>query len=313
MKRLQIGKSSIQASAIALGCIRMNSLSVEDAANVIQTAYDCGIDFFDHADIYGEFSGISEERFSAAIKTTSISRDKIILQSKCGIRKHPSGEFNYFDFSYEHIIHSVDGILKRLNTDYLDVFLLHRPDALMEPDEIAKAFDELFAKGKVRNFGVSNQHPMHIEMLKKSVRQPLIVNQLQFSPVHTGMINCGMEVNMQTPGAIQRDGMILEYSRLNDITIQCWSPFQHGMIEGVFLLNKEFEAVNAVIRRMANEKEVSDTAIVAAWILRHPANMQIIPGSMNPSRISDICKAGSLSLSREEWYEIYHAAGNIIP
>lgn len=313
MNTIDIGKSGLKGSEIVLGCMRMDALSVDEAATVIQTAYDSGINFYDHADIYGDMRGISEERFASAIKKTSLKREDIILQSKCGIRKHPSGNHNYFDFSYDHIIEAVDGILKRLETDYIDVLLLHRPDTLMEPDEIAKAFDKVEKDGKVRHFGVSNQHPMHIEMLKKSVKQDLIANQLQFSPVHTGMINCGMEMNMKTEGAVDHDGLILEYCRLENMTIQAWSPYQHGMIKGVFLTNAAFDGVNNVIRRLAEEKSVTDTAIVAAWILRHPAKMQVIAGSMNPQRISDICKASGITITREEWYEIYHAAGNIIP
>lgn len=313
MKKIDIGKSGIMGSEVALGCMRMNDLSVGEAARVIDTAYGCGINYFDHADIYGDFCGISEERFAAALKETDIERGDIILQTKCGIRGHSSGSFNYYDFSYEHITDSVNGSLERLKTDYVDVLLLHRPDTLMEPDEVAKAFDRLESEGKVRHFGVSNQHPMHIELLKKTLNQKLIANQLQFSPVHTGMINCGMEVNVISDGAAAKDGYVLEYSRLCDMTIQAWSPYQYGVLEGVFLLNEAFAPLNAVIKRIAAENGVQDSAVVAAWILRHPANMQIVPGSMNAERIAAICKGSELELSREEWYEIYHSAGNIIP
>lgn len=313
MNKIKIGNSEILGSQIVLGCMRMNGLNEDEAAKVIETAIENGINFFDHADIYGGFNGESERRFSGALKKTDIKREDIILQSKCAIRQHSSGEFNYYDFSYEHIINSVNDILIRLDTDYVDILLLHRPDTLMEPEEVAKAFDKLHNEGKVKSFGVSNQHPYHIELLKKYVNQNIIANQLQFSPVHTGMINSGMEVNMASPGAINRDGMILEYSRINNITIQAWSPYQFGVIEGVFLNNPDFKNVNSVIRRIADDKGVSDVAVIAAWITRHPAKIQVVAGSMNPTRIAEICKSSNIHLSREEWYEIYHAAGNIIP
>lgn len=313
MRMIDIGKSGLLGSEIVVGCMRLSGLATEDAVDVINTAYDNGVNFFDHADLYGGFEGKSEIKFSEAFKKTSIRREDIILQSKCAIRPHPSGKHNYYDFSFEHIVASVDKILKRLDTDYLDILLLHRPDPLMEPCEVAKAFDELETNGKVKAFGVSNQHPLQIELLKKDVKQKLLVNQLQFSPVFTGMINFGMEVNTKTNGSVNHDGMILEYSRINDMTIQAWSPFQYGTFEGVFLTSDNFKELNSVITRMAKEKGVTDEAIVAAWILRHPAKIQVVLGSMNKDRIAGICKASSIELSREEWYEIYVAAGNIIP
>ncbi|MDX5627076.1 MULTISPECIES: aldo/keto reductase [unclassified Brenneria] len=305
MNKITIGTSRLYASNIALGCMRMDSLTPAQAAEVIQASIDAGIDFFDHADIYG--AGKSEEIFAAGLQKTGVSRDAIVLQSKCGIRK------GVFDFSRQHIISSVEGSLRRLKTDYLDALLLHRPDTLFEPDEVAAAFDTLEKSGKVRYFGVSNQHPLQIELLKKSVRQPLIANQLQFSIMHTGMIDAGFNVNMTNASAADRDGAILEYSRLHDMTIQAWSPFQYGFFEGVFLDNEKFPELNAVIDRIASQYQVKNTAIATAWILRHPANMQVIVGSMNPARIGDIALASALRLSRDEWYEIYRAAGNVLP
>ena len=313
MKMIDIGKTGLMGSEIILGCMRLSGLSVSDAADVISTAYENGINFFDHADLYGGFEGKSESVFSEALKKTGINRNDIILQSKCAIRQHPSKKFNYFDFSYEHIVGSVDRILTRLDTDYIDILLLHRPDTLMEPDEVAKAFDELETQGKVRYFGVSNQNPLQMELLGESVTQRLIVNQLQLSPAFTGMITEGFEVNMKTPGSVNHDGMILEYSRLNNITIQAWSPFQYGTFEGPFLTSDLYSELNGVIRRIAGEKGVKEEAVVAAWILRHPAKIQVVIGSMNKDRVAAICHASDFVLSREEWYEIYVAAGNIIP
>ncbi|EEO6152274.1 aldo/keto reductase family oxidoreductase [Listeria monocytogenes] len=305
MKRITIGNSALTASEISLGCMRMADLSKEDANKVINTALENGIDFFDHADIYG--GGKSEEVFADAIDMNATIREKMILQSKCGIRQ------GFFDFSKEHIIASVEGSLKRLKTDYLDTLLLHRPDTLFEPEEVAAAFTELEKSGKVRHFGVSNQNPGQIELLKKYVDQELIANQLQFSIMHTGMIDTGFNVNMTIDPSLDRDGGILEYSRLNNMTIQAWSPFQYGFFEGVFLDNDKFPELNKVIDKIAADKGVTNSAIAVAWIQRHPASLQTVVGTMNPGRIADIAKASDVTLSREEWYEIYRAAGNQLP
>ncbi|ECL4452533.1 aldo/keto reductase family oxidoreductase [Listeria monocytogenes] len=305
MKRITIGNSALTASEISLGCMRMADLSKEDANKVINTALENGIDFFDHADIYG--GGKSEEVFADAIDMNATVREKMILQSKCGIRQ------GFFDFSKEHIIASVEGSLKRLKTDYLDTLLLHRPDTLFEPEEVAAAFTELEKSGKVRHFGVSNQNPGQIELLKKYVDQELIANQLQFSIMHTGMIDTGFNVNMTIDPSLDRDGGILEYSRLNNMTIQAWSPFQYGFFEGVFLDNDKFPELNKVIDKIAADKGVTNSAIAVAWIQRHPASFQTVVGTMNPGRIDDIAKASDVTLSREEWYEIYRAAGNQLP
>ncbi|ELB6417834.1 TPA: aldo/keto reductase family oxidoreductase [Listeria monocytogenes] len=305
MKRITIGNSALTASEISLGCMRMADLSKEDANKVINTALENGIDFFDHADIYG--GGKSEEVFADAIDMNATIREKMILQSKCGIRQ------GFFDFSKEHIIASVEGSLKRLKTDYLDTLLLHRPDTLFEPEEVAAAFTELEKSGKVRHFGVSNQNPGQIELLKKYVDQELIANQLQFSIMHTGMIDTGFNVNMTIDPSLDRDGGILEYSRLNNMTIQAWSPFQYGFFEGVFLDNDKFPELNKVIDKIAADKGVTNSAIAVAWIQRHPASFQTVVGTMNPGRIADIAKASDVTLSREEWYEIHRAAGNQLP
>ncbi|HHQ0902278.1 TPA: aldo/keto reductase [Listeria innocua] len=305
MKRITIGNSDLTASEISLGCMRMADLSKEEANKVINTALENGIDFFDHADIYG--GGKSEEVFADAIDMNATVREKMILQSKCGIRQ------GFFDFSKEHIISSVEGSLKRLKTDYLDTLLLHRPDTLFEPEEVAAAFTELEKSGKVRHFGVSNQNSGQIELLKKYVDQELIANQLQFSIMHTGMIDTGFNVNMTIDPSLDRDGGILEYSRLNNMTIQAWSPFQYGFFEGVFLDNDKFPELNKAIDKIAADKGVTNSAIAVAWIQRHPASFQTVVGTMNPGRIADIAKASDVTLSREEWYEIYRAAGNQLP
>ncbi|MNE50968.1 Oxidoreductase YdhF [compost metagenome] len=230
-----------------------------------------------------------------------------MIQTKCGIRH------GFFDFSKAHIVQSVENSLKRLKTDYVDVLLLHRPDTLMEPEEVAEAFDYLEQKGMVKHFGVSNLNPLQIELLKKNVKQPLLFNQLQLSIMVSGMIDAGFNVNMTNSASVVHDGGILEYSRLHDMTIQPWSPFQYGFFEGVFLGNDKFPELNEVIDRLAAEKGVADTAIAIAWLLRHPASMQPIVGTTNTQRLLDIAKASDITLTRQEWYEIYRAAGNKLP
>ncbi|MFS0821187.1 aldo/keto reductase [Bacillus sp. 1P02SD] len=305
MRKIELGTSSLEVPVVAVGCMRINSLEKPEAEKFVQTALDIGANFFDHADIYG--GGTCEEIFADAIHMNDDVREKIILQSKCGIRK------GMFDFSKEHIIDSVDGILKRLKTDYLDVLLLHRPDALVEPEEVAEAFDKLESSGKVRHFGVSNQKPMQIQLLKKYVKQPIVANQLQLSIPNAHMIANGVSSNMQIDQSINRDGDVLDFCRLNDITIQPWSPFQYGYFEGPFLGNEKCPELNQKIDEIAEKYGVSNTTIAIAWLLRHPANMQPIIGTMNINRLKDSVKASEVQLTREDWYSIFLAAGYLLP
>jgi predicted oxidoreductase len=286
--------------------MRISRLEKTEASRFVKTAMDEGAVFFDHADVYGD--GACEEIFAGAAGMNPSVREKMLLQTKCGIRRKAA-----FDFSRDHILKSVDGSLKRLKTEYLDVLLLHRPDALVEPEEVAEAFGILHSAGKVRHFGVSNQNPMQIQLLKKFVKQPIVANQLQMSITNANMISQGLHVNMQDDGAVNRDGGILDFCRVNDITIQPWSPFQYGFFEGVFLGNDKFPKLNSKIDEIAKKYAVSNTTIAMAWLLRHPARMQPVTGTMNEGRLKDCVKAAEITLSRDEWYEIYLAAGNILP
>ena len=306
MREMQLGKSGLQVPVIAVGCMRLSALSKKDAEIFIKTALEHGANFFDHADIYG--AGACEQIFADAINMNDTIREKIILQSKCGI---VPGKM--YDFSKEHILKSVEGILKRLKTDYLDVLLLHRPDALIEPEEVCEAFDKLHSCGKVRYFGVSNHNPMQIQLLQRYLNYPIIANQLQLSITNASMISSGINVNMLNQEAVNRDGSVLDFCRLNDITIQPWSPFQYGFFEGVFLDNDKFPVLNAKINELAYKYNVSNTTIALAWILRHPANMQPVTGTMNVSRLMECFKAADIFLTREEWYQIYLAAGYTLP
>jgi predicted oxidoreductase len=305
MNNVKIAHCDLEASEISLGCMRIAEMTDQEISTLIHTALDEGINFFDHADIYGR--GHAEARFAEALNMTPSLRDRMIIQTKCAIRH------GYFDFSKEHILESVDGSLKRLQTDFIDVLLLHRPDTLVEPEEVAEAFTTLETSGKVKYFGVSNQNPMQIELLSKYVKQPLIINQLQLSMTNTGMIDAGFNVNMEIDASLDRDGSILDYCRLKEITIQPWSPFQYGFFEGTFLNNDKFPVLNQKIDEVASSRDVTNTAIAIAWLLRHPAHMQPIVGTTNPSRLKDICKASNVKLTRQEWYELYLAAGNKLP
>lgn len=298
-------------SEIALGMMRIAGMPLKDIDALVKVALDNGINFFDHADIYG--GGKCEEVFANAIGMNPSLREKLIIQTKCGIRK------GFYDFSKEYILASVDGSLKRLKTDYIDVLLLHRPDTLMEPEEVAEAFDSLKASGKVRFFGMSNQKPYQIELLQKylnKVNIEIIINQLQLSITNTGMIDCGLNVNMSNANSINHDGDVLEYCRLKEITIQPWSPFQYGFFDGPFLGDTEkFPKLNEVIDQYAGQYNVTNSAIAIAWLLRHPAKMQPVVGSTNKTRIAEICKASDVgaNMTRQEWYDIYLSAGNSLP
>ncbi|MDR2134779.1 MAG: aldo/keto reductase [Treponema sp.] len=307
MRTINLGKSGLQVPVIAVGCWRMHRASRAEAEVFVKSAMDYGANFFDNADVYGG-DGLCETIFAQASGMNPSVREKLILQTKCGIRMNAA-----FDFSREHILESVDASLKRLKTGYIDVLLLHRPDALVEPEEVAEAFETLHASGKVRFFGVSNQKPSQIQLLQKYIKQPIVANQLQLSIAHAGMISQGLLVNTLNEGAADRDGSVLDFCRLNDITIQPWSPFQYGFNQGVFLGSEKFPGLNARLDELAEKYSVSNTTIAMAWLLRHPARFQPITGTMKPERLKDCIRAAGITLSRDEWYAIYLAAGNILP
>lgn len=309
MKTINIVNGPQNVSAVIQGCMRMPDLSNEQAAKVIRTAYDNGINFFDHATCYGA-DGAAETRFGESFPLTGLKREDIYIQSKCGL----CFDRNEFDWTKGNILSSVDDSLRRLKVDYLDTLLLHRPDVLFDPEEVAEAFDELEKAGKVKFFGVSNLVPMQIELLKKYVKQPLVINQVQLSLEQSQLIDQALYMNNKTTGfSVNRDGHALDYCRLNDITIQAWSPLQIGMFGGTFIDNPDFPELNKALQELAEREEVSKTAIAIAWILRHPAKMQAIIGTMNPSHIEDACKAAAVKLSHHDWYALYLAAGKYLP
>ncbi|MCQ2575886.1 MAG: aldo/keto reductase [Treponema sp.] len=310
MKYVKLGNTDLKVPAVVPGCMRLSEKSPEDMNKFLHAAVEMGANFFDHADIYG--GGKSEEVFGKALKLASdIKREDLIIQSKCGINN--KGKVPHYCFSKDYILNAVDGILSRLGTEYLDILLLHRPDALVEPEEVAAAFDKLESSGKVKRFGVSNHKPMQIELLKKYVKQDLIINQLQYSIPVSNMVANGLEVNMTSAGSADRDGSILDYSRLNDMTIQAWSPFQMENWQGCFIGSPKFPELNTALDELAEKYGVSATAISTAWITRHPAQMQVIAGTTNENRLKEIIDGSDITLTYEEWYKLYLAAGHILP
>lgn len=307
MRTMQLGASSLEVPVIAVGFWRLNrNTDLKTAEDFIRTAMEHGANFFDHADIYG--GGEAEKIFSEAIGMTPALREKMFLQSKCGIVPGKR-----FDFSKKHILESVDGSLKRLKTEYLDVLLLHRPDTMMEPEEVCEAFDILKSSGKVRNFGVSNENIWQMEYLRKNLNVPLVADQMQFSIAHCPMVQSGINVNMFNDSAVERGSGIIEYCRMNKITIQAWSPFQHGFAAGTFIDSPDYPELNAKLNEVATNHGVSKTTIVMAWILSHPAKFQPITGTLKKERMLECLKAADVTLDRDEWYGIYMSAGNILP
>lgn len=317
MKAVKIGNTNWQASSVALGIMRMNALTPSAAANSLTAAVDAGINFIDSADIYGQ--GESEKVFGQALKQSGLRRDQLFIQSKGGIvvdpaRSHGSLVFGKrYDFSKAHLIAAVDGELSRMGIDYLDSFLLHRPDPLMEPEAVAEAFDALQQAGKVRHFGVSNFDPQQFEFLQENLRQPLLINQVQFSVMHTGMVDAGMHVNMADARSVNHDGGLLAFSRRKHVTLQAWSPFQYGMFAGVYIDNAKFPKLNAKLAELAEKYHVSKNGIAVAWILRLPVPFQVILGTMTPQHIQDSAAGADVALTRQEWYDVYFAAGNDLP
>jgi len=312
MKTFQMPGTDITVPAIVAGMMRIGDMSDQDIRKLVSAAMSDGIYFFDHADIYGDSTHHCEARFGKALKLAPSQRESMIIQTKCGIVI--DDRVTSFDFSHDHIIEAVDGSLKALQTEYIDILLLHRPDALMEPDEVARAFDELQAMGKVHHFGVSNHTPAQIELLKRSVRQPLVANQIQISLTHCPAIAQGVAANMSwTDQAVNRDGGMVDYCRLHGVTLQAWSPFQNPDWTGTFVGNPDQPELNAALEHLAADYHVTPTAIATAWLTRHPAQMQVVTGTTNMARLHEMAQGADLTLTRPDWYELFEAAGHIIP
>ncbi|MBO6157777.1 MAG: aldo/keto reductase [Firmicutes bacterium] len=305
MRYIEFGPNKDKVSVIGAGCMRISQMDQQAAYAFVKTSLEAGINFFDHADIYGR--GESERVFGRLFAEKPSLRDEMFLQSKCAIHD------GLYDFDQDYILKSVDGILERLNTDHIDSLLLHRPDALMEPEEVGEAFDKLKASGKVRSFGVSNENRFQMELLRSGLSENLSANQIQMSLVHCPVIDAGINVNMMNEAGQMRDGGILEYCRMNQMAVQCWSPLQIGFFGGVFLGSDQYPELNKVLNALAEKYETAPDTIAYAWLLRIPGKMQVITGTTKPQRILSAAKAADIRLTKPEWYDLYKAAGKQLP
>ena len=315
MKTIALPGATLPAPEVVLGLMRIDTKSDEEIRTLVHSAAEVGIDFVDLADVYGTTMNECERRFAEAMRLTPAQRERLTIQTKCGIVKDPTTfEITSFDFRYEHIVSAVEASLRALETDYIDILLLHRPDSLVEPDEVARAFDELEAAGKVRAFGVSNQSPHQIELLRTSVTQPIVANQVQLSLTHANLLTQGYSINMNgLDQSIDRDNGVVDYCRRAGIALQAWSPFQAGFFDGPFLGHPAHAALNATIDTMAEKYGVPPEGIAVAWILRHPAFRQVVLGTTTPARVRAAAAGSDITLSHADWYELYRAAGHILP
>lgn len=311
MRYTELGTSNLRVSEIALGLMRISNKTTEEVVELLETAVDLGINFFDLADIYA--GGVSEQKFGEALKASSIDRDKILVQTKTGIVQRTDGQNGMFDFSKEHILKTVDESLQRMQLDYVDTLLLHRPDALMEPAEIAETFNQLRQEGKVRYFGISNMNRYQTEYLQSFLNTDLVTNQLQFGLGHTGMVDFGLFTNMDVPEGHDHDSGLYPYIQQTGMTLQAWSPYQFGNFSGVFIDNPKFPELNAEMEKVAQNHGVTKNAVASAWILRLPASTQVIAGTTKPSRLKEIAAGTDFELSKGEWYNLYQASGHKLP
>jgi predicted oxidoreductase len=312
MRTIRLTGTDIDASNIVMGLMRIEEMDDSAVQAMVKAGRDRGVNFFDTADVYGVTDHAAERRWAEAMRWTPSEREEIFIQTKAGIVRENGP---YFDFSKAHILEAVNGSLAALNTDHIDVLLLHRPDALVEPEEVAAAFGELKAAGKVRWFGVSNHTVGQMELLRRALDVPLVANQLQLSITHAPLIAEGVATNMQAlPQSIDRGAGILDYCRLHGITVQAWSPYQAGFFDGTFLGDRQrFPELNDVLDDLAAVYGVPAIAIATAWITRHPANIQVVTGTTNAGRIDGACQGSDIPLTHEQWYALYRAAGYSVP
>ena len=308
MKYCNLGET--RSSAIVAGCMRIAGKTLRETEKMLVEALRSGVNTFDIADVYG--GGDCERIFGVAMKDLELPRKDYVLQTKCGIRKDGERKVIRFDFSRDYIIAAAENSLKRLNTEYIDVLLLHRPDTLMEAEEVAEAFAKLREEGKVRAFGVSNFSAGQMQILKQA-GVDIVANQMQFSLLHTPMIDAGLNVNMYEDTSVSRAGDTLEYCRVHKIGLQAWSPLQYGFFQGVFVGNERFPTVNNALSRLAEKYNCSPATIAIAWILRHPAFEQVVTGTTSPEHMKEMCEAADIELTKEEWYELYLSPGRMLP
>ncbi|WP_040515653.1 aldo/keto reductase [Paraglaciecola polaris] len=304
-------------SALAYGCMGLGGgwdakpvsrANIAQANDCVNTALESGINFFDHADIYT--LGKAEQVFGEVLAQRPELRKRIYIQSKCGIRFSDDQGPKRYDLSADWIRESVEGSLRRLNTDYLDVLMLHRPDPLMQAEEIARVFDELRSAGKVHYFGVSNMHHHQIAYLQQALDAPLVANQIEASLLKQDWIDEGVYAGNSDGQDINFNAGTLEYCRREHMQLQSWGSLAQGLYSGRAVSDKS-EAVirtSVLVAKLAAAYNVSPEAIVLAWLIRHPANIQPVIGSTDCGRIAGASQAGNITLSREHWYALYESA-----
>ncbi len=320
MEHLILAHTDLRVSRLIAGCMGLGggwghatvlaASHEKQARELIDAALAAGINFFDHANIYAR--GRAEEVFGRIIKEKPSLRGQIVLQSKVGIRwaGDPAGTPQRFDFSYEHIVEATEAILRRLNTSHLDILLLHRPDPLMEGEEVARAFARLKQDGKVRYFGVSNQNRATMEYLQGFLPDPLVANQLEMNLLHSGFAEATISFNQASP--LYPDGWegVIEYSRRQGVSLQAWSPLARGLLSGGDLTaaSPAEQKTAALVHELAGAHRVSREAIVLAWLLRHPAGIQPVLGTSRADRLRACAESVGVKLSREEWYRLFETA-----
>lgn len=303
MQTQTIGSSQLKATRLNYGCMGIagswSEPNFDLAKPAVIAAYEAGFRLFDHADIYNK--GRCEEAFGRILREVSEMRDEIVIVTKCGIKFAGWGMeegVNHYDFSGDHIRKSAEGSLSRLGIEAIDVLLLHRPDVLMDPDEVAAAFTDLRQSGKVREFGVSNFTPSQVRALQSRLPFRLVINQVE---IHPGRLNCFVDGTL---------GQCLE----ERITPQAWSPVGRGVYATGGLIPEEVANPEQQMHLLKTLDEiayghiVSRTAITLAWLMQHPSKIMPVIGTIKPDRIRESVEADDVTLSRQEWYTIYVAA-----
>ncbi|GIF04986.1 aldo/keto reductase [Actinoplanes siamensis] len=306
MRTVPLGVTGRAVPNVVLGMMRIADRTDDEIRALVRAARDADVDFFDHAAVHGSRQHHCEERFAEALRLTPSARAEITIQTKAGIVRDGS-----CDSSYDHLVSSTEESLRALRTDYLDVLLLHGPDALVEPEEVARAFDDLESAGKVRAFGVCDHTPPRIELLRTAVRQPIVVNQLQLSMTHAPGVAADL-AGTGHPVALDGGG-VLDYCRVHRITVQAWSPFEAGFCTGTVLDSLEYADLNAVADRLGERYGVPAIAIATAWITRHPGGMQVVLATAAPERVTGAAQGSDVPLTRAEWYELSRASGHRAP
>ncbi|MBT2567317.1 aldo/keto reductase [Arthrobacter sp. ISL-85] len=289
---------------------------VDQAAAAVQTALDAGITLFDHADIYR--SGKSEAVFGEVLATTPGLRERIRLQTKCGIRLNERGLQTHYDLSREAILERVDGSLKRLRTEYVDILLLHRPDPLADPVEVAAAVGQLMAEGKVRQLGVSNMSAAQIEVLQDRLETPVVANQLEMSLLKRAWLESQVLVNHPEHLDYSFPQGTLEYCTRNNVTLQAYGSLARGVYTGAEPESPTTaEAATAeLVSELAGQYSTSGEAVLLGWLMKHPAGIAPVIGTVNPDRIRACADAARVArdLTRADWYKLWITArGSNIP